>query len=119
MQQPPGWVWQTKIWASATDIQRDMIDSYADFDDAEVAIAAARAGADVVRNLYGQRLARTDKGSGDFATAADVDAKAMILSVIHAARPDDGVLGEEGGQRGAAGAAVADPVQWRGLLHRW
>ncbi|GHB61971.1 phosphatase [Streptomyces umbrinus] len=113
MRQPPGWVWQTKIWASAADILRHMIDSYAGLDDAEVAIAAACAGADVVRNLYGQRLARTDKGAGDFATAADVDAEAVILSVIHAARPDDGVLGEEGGQRGAAGAArqwLVDPL---------
>ncbi|WP_327398191.1 inositol monophosphatase family protein [Streptomyces phaeochromogenes] len=90
-----------------------MINSYAGLGDAEVAIAAARAGADVVRNLYGQRLARTDKGAGDFATAADVDAEKMILSVIHAARPDDGVLGEEGGQQGAAGAArqwLVDPL---------
>ncbi|WP_406486479.1 inositol monophosphatase family protein [Streptomyces phaeochromogenes] len=90
-----------------------MINSYAGLGDAEVAIAAARAGADVVRSLYGQRLARTDKGAGDFATAADVDAEKMILSVIHAARPDDGVLGEEGGQQGAAGAArqwLVDPL---------
>lgn len=90
-----------------------MINSYAGFDDVGVAIAAARAGADVVRNLYGQRLARTDKGAGDFATAADVDAEEMILSIIHAARPDDGVLGEEGGQQGAAVAArqwLVDPL---------
>ncbi len=90
-----------------------MTNSYAGFADAEVAISAARAGADVVRNLYGQRLARTDKGAGDFATAADVDAEKMIFSVIHAARPDDGVLGEEGGQQGVAGAArqwLVDPL---------
>ncbi|UXY17801.1 inositol monophosphatase family protein [Streptomyces cynarae] len=78
-----------------------MIDSYASSDDAAVAIAGARAGADVVRAMYGQRLNRIDKGSGDFATAADVEAERTILGVIRAARPDDAVLGEEGGQQGA------------------
>ncbi|WP_455352111.1 inositol monophosphatase family protein [Streptomyces sp. SYSU K217416] len=90
-----------------------MINSYAGLDDAEVAIAAARAGADVVRDMYGRRLARTDKGAGDFATAADFEAEETILSIIHAARPDDAVLGEEGGQQGAAEAArqwLVDPL---------
>ncbi|MFI6984898.1 inositol monophosphatase family protein [Embleya sp. NPDC050154] len=79
-----------------------MINSYADLDDAGVAMAAARAGADVVRSMYGRRLTRIDKGAGDFATAADVEAEKTILGVIRAARPDDAVLGEEGGQQGAA-----------------
>ncbi|MFF0575543.1 inositol monophosphatase family protein [Streptosporangium saharense] len=70
-------------------------------DDAEVAAAAAWAGADVVRGLYGRRLARVDKGGGDFATTADVEAERAILGVLRAARPGDAVLGEEGGQRGA------------------
>ncbi|MFF3941114.1 inositol monophosphatase family protein [Streptomyces phaeofaciens] len=90
-----------------------MINSYANADDADVAIAAARAGADVVRTLYGQRLTRIDKGAGDFATAADVQAEETILDVIRAARPDDAVLGEEGGQQGAADAArrwLVDPL---------
>ncbi|GHF35198.1 phosphatase [Streptomyces mashuensis] len=90
-----------------------MINSYANADDAEVAIAAARAGADVVRGMYGQRLGRIDKGAGDFATDADVEAEKAILGVIRAARPDDAVLGEEGGQQGAAGAArqwLVDPL---------
>ncbi len=77
-------------------------------DDAEVAVAAARAGADVVREMYGQRLDRVDKGAGDFATAADLAAERTILDVLRAARPDDGVLGEEGGQRGGTDA----PRQW-------
>lgn len=81
--------------------------------DAEVAIGAAWAGASVVRDLYGQRLTRIDKGAGDFATAADVGAEKVILGIIRAARPDDAVLGEEGGQQGAAGAArqwLVDPL---------
>ncbi|MFE1285651.1 inositol monophosphatase family protein [Streptomyces sp. NPDC058751] len=90
-----------------------MFDSYAGTDDAAVAAAAARAGADVVRAMYGRRLARIDKGGGDFATAADVEAERTILGVLHEARPDDAVLGEESGPRGAAGAArqwLVDPL---------
>ncbi|MCM2416986.1 inositol monophosphatase family protein [Streptomyces sp. RKAG293] len=90
-----------------------MINSYASLDDAEVAIAAARAGGDVVRDLYGRRLSRVDKGGGDFATAADIEAEKTILGVIRSARPDDAVLGEEGGQQGAADAArqwLVDPL---------
>ncbi|MFE1231038.1 inositol monophosphatase family protein [Streptomyces sp. NPDC058745] len=87
-----------------------MIESGQGLDDAGVATAAARAGADVVRALYGQRLTRVDKGAGDFATAADLDAEEAILGVLRAARPGDAVLGEEGGQRGAA--ASASTRQW-------
>ncbi|MGW4107949.1 hypothetical protein [Streptomyces sp. NPDC004976] len=41
-----------------------MINSYARPDDAAVATAGARAGADVVRSMYGRRLDRIDKGAG-------------------------------------------------------
>ncbi|MET8252132.1 hypothetical protein [Micromonospora sp. NPDC005197] len=41
-----------------------------------------------------------DKGTGNFATAGDVEAEQTILGVIRAARRNDAVLGEEGGQRG-------------------
>ncbi len=90
-----------------------MANSYADSDDAAVAIAGARAGADVVRAMYGRRLSRIDKGAGDFATTADVEAEKAILGVIRAARPDDAILGEEGGQQGAAEAVrqwLVDPL---------
>ncbi|GCD40103.1 phosphatase [Streptomyces chrestomyceticus JCM 4735] len=90
-----------------------MMNSLTDLDDAGVAAAAARAGADVVRDLYGRRLARIDKGGGDFATEADVAAEKAILGVLRAARPDDAVLGEEGGRQGAAEAArqwLVDPL---------
>ncbi|KOT52277.1 MULTISPECIES: inositol monophosphatase family protein [Streptomyces] len=90
-----------------------MVNSYADSDDAAVAIAGARAGADVVRAMYGRRLSRIDKGAGDFATTADVEAEKAILGVIRAARPDDAILGEEGGQQGAAEAVrqwLVDPL---------
>lgn len=81
-----------------------MINAYASSADAAVAIAGARAGADVVRHMRGRRLNRIDKGAGDFATAADVEAEKTILGVIRAARRDDAMLGEEGGQQGAVGA---------------
>ncbi|MFD6797996.1 inositol monophosphatase family protein [Streptomyces cyaneofuscatus] len=78
--------------------------------DVDVAIAGARAGAEVVRSLYGRRLTRIDKGAGDFATAADVEAEQAILEVLCAARPGDAVLGEEGGQQGAGPAEAVR--QW-------
>ncbi|MFF8370239.1 inositol monophosphatase family protein [Streptomyces lydicus] len=90
-----------------------MINPYTSVDDAEVAIAAARAGADVVRSMYGKRLTRIDKGAGDFATPADVEAEEKILSVLRTARPEDAVLGEEGGQRGGTETArqwLVDPL---------
>ncbi|MDA0631987.1 inositol monophosphatase family protein [Nonomuraea sp. MCN248] len=90
-----------------------MIDSYAALDDAGIAVAAAGAGADVVRGMFGRELSRIDKGDGDFATAADVAAEQAIVDVIRAGRPGDAVLGEEGGQRGPAGAArqwLVDPL---------
>ncbi|MGW0549704.1 inositol monophosphatase family protein [Streptomyces altiplanensis] len=90
-----------------------MTPSYVSSDDAEVAIAGVRAGAGVVRDMYGRRLNRIDKGAGDFATAADVEAEEAILDAIRTARPDEAVLGEEGGQQGAAGALrqwLVDPL---------
>ncbi|MFF2186195.1 inositol monophosphatase family protein [Streptomyces sp. NPDC058155] len=90
-----------------------MTNSYAGLDDAGVATAAAGAGADVVRGMFGRPLSRVDKGGGDFATAADLEAEKTIVGVIRAARPDDAVLGEEGGQRGPADAArqwLVDPL---------
>ncbi|MBC9713607.1 inositol monophosphatase family protein [Streptomyces sp. TRM66268-LWL] len=90
-----------------------MTNSYDGLDDSGVAVAAVRAGAEVVRGMYGQELARIDKGAGDFATEADVAAEQAILDVLRAARPDDAVLGEEGGRQGAAAAGrewLVDPL---------
>ena len=90
-----------------------VINSNASLDDAAVAIAAARAGAEVVHAGYGQRFTRIDKGAGDFATDTDVAAEQAILDVIRAARPEDAVHGEEGGQQGAADALrqwLVDPL---------
>ncbi|PWU44400.1 phosphatase [Micromonospora globispora] len=81
--------------------------------DAELAVAAAQAGAAVVRARYGTALARFQKSAGDFATAADIEAERAILDVLRAARPDDAVTGEESGRVGAVGAQrmwLVDPL---------
>jgi myo-inositol-1(or 4)-monophosphatase len=69
--------------------------------DVETAIAVAEAGADVVRRRFGTNLERLDKGDGDFATGADVEAERVMLTLLQAQRPEDKVLGEEGGESGS------------------
>jgi myo-inositol-1(or 4)-monophosphatase len=81
--------------------------------DADVAVAAAEAGAAVVRSWFGRAVHRIDKGGVDLATQADVEAEAAILAVLRRLRPDDAVVGEESGQSGPAGAArcwLVDPL---------
>jgi myo-inositol-1(or 4)-monophosphatase len=69
--------------------------------DVEVAIAAAEEGASVVRRYFGTSLDRLDKGGGDFATNADVEAEHAMLAVLNRECPDDTILGEETGQTGS------------------
>ena len=76
-------------------------------------MAAALAGAAVVRALFGSALARFDKSGGDFATAADLEAEKAVTEVIQRARPADAVTGEENGSTGADGAErrwLVDPL---------
>ncbi|MET8094174.1 inositol monophosphatase family protein [Micromonospora sp. NPDC005220] len=68
--------------------------------DHAVAIAAAEAGAAVVRARYGSPLTRFMKIGDDFATTADIEAEEAILDVLRGARPHDAVLGEESGRTG-------------------
>ena len=75
-----------------------MDDDLADGSDLQVALAAAEAGAAVLRSMYGTELEHTAKSATDFATAADVAAERAILEVISTARPDDAVVGEELGE---------------------
>lgn len=72
-------------------------------EDIDLAIAAAEAGAAVVRAKYGESLVRFEKSATDFATDADVEAERAILEVLRAARPTDGFIGEETGASGAVG----------------
>ncbi|WP_127550987.1 inositol monophosphatase family protein [Actinoplanes sp. OR16] len=68
--------------------------------DHEVAIAAATAGAAVVRGRYGTDMDRVAKSGGDFATEADIAAEQAILAVLRDHRPADAVTGEESGSSG-------------------
>jgi myo-inositol-1(or 4)-monophosphatase len=72
--------------------------------DADVAVAAALAGAAVVRAMFGSPLARFDKSGGDFATTADLEAEKAVIGIIRAARPADAVTGEESGRDDTGGA---------------
>lgn len=80
--------------------------------DLDVALAAARAGAAVVRAAYGAPVTRHAKCGTDFATDADLDAERAILGVIAAARPDDAQVGEESGRGGGPGVRtwLVDPL---------
>lgn len=68
--------------------------------DPEVAIAAAGAGAAVVRGMFGMPLTRLEKSAMDFATEADVEAERAIREVLREARPADACVGEELGASG-------------------
>ncbi|QNE17920.1 phosphatase [Kribbella qitaiheensis] len=76
--------------------------------DVDLAIAAAEAGAAVVRAKYGASVGRHDKSATDFATDADLAAEQAILNLIHQARPADAIVGEEYGASGDADA----PRRW-------
>ncbi len=68
--------------------------------DPEVAVAAAEAGAAVVRRKYGEAHTRLEKSASDFATDADLEAEQAIRELLRDARPDDGFVGEESGTSG-------------------
>jgi len=76
--------------------------------DVELAIAAAEAGAAVVRAKYGTSVGRHDKSATDFATDADLATERVILDLIQQARPKDAILGEEYGAHGDVDA----PRRW-------
>nr|MDT0658518.1 inositol monophosphatase family protein [Micromonospora sp. DSM 115978] len=81
--------------------------------DVELAVAAAQAGAAVVRARFGTSLQRFAKSGHDFATVADIEAEKAILDVLRTARPDDAVIGEESGTSGPGIAGrtwLVDPL---------
>ena len=67
--------------------------------DREVAIAAARAGADVIGRAFGRTVIPEMKGSVNPVTEIDRAAERAVLSVIESVRPDDAILSEERGGR--------------------
>jgi myo-inositol-1(or 4)-monophosphatase len=81
--------------------------------DAEVAVAAAAAGAAIVRARFGTELIRYEKSADDFATNADIEAERAILAVLRAERPADAYRGEELGASGddtAGRTWLVDPL---------
>ena len=77
----------------------------------DVAVRAARAGARVIR-AAGRRPAGHKSSGTDPVTEIDLASEAAITAFLAAARPDDGLLGEEGAARaGTSGLRwVVDPV---------
>lgn len=67
--------------------------------DREVAIAAALAGADVIRRAFGRAVVPEMKGSVNPVTEVDRAAERAVLAVIDALRPSDAILSEEQGGR--------------------
>lgn len=81
--------------------------------DHEVAVAAAKAGAAVLRRMFGTDLEHQPKEGIDFATAADLASERAILEVISSARPGDGFVGEEYDEATAATGSrvwLVDPL---------
>lgn len=66
-------------------------------DDQHVAIAAARAGGDIVAEHFGASPDTEYKGKFDPVTAVDRAAEAAVLAVIEEFRPADEVMAEESG----------------------
>lgn len=69
--------------------------------DAEVAIEAALAGAEVVARYYGSNHELFAKSSTDFVTETDIDAENAIITVLETHRPADARTGEESGDSGS------------------
>ncbi len=83
-----------------------------EFTDLDVAVRAALAGAEVVRDGFGGPAQEEMKGAVDPVTAVDRQAEEAILTVVHAHRPDDAVLAEEsGGDASGTGRRwIVDPL---------
>ena len=79
----------------------------------DVALAAARAAAAELQSRFGRRqdAVRTKSGPTDPVSDADLVAEAAIRAVLADRRPDDAILGEEGGSTGAGELRwVVDPL---------
>src|SRR6185312_6834605 len=84
----------------------------------------------VIRPYFRRRIEVTDKGAVegsvfDPVTAADEEAEQAIRAIIERERPDDGILGEEFGEKASRNGRrwVLDPVDGtRGFItgrHEW
>ena len=80
--------------------------------DLDIAVQAALAGAEVVRNGFGASVDPEMKGAVDPVTVTDRQSEEAVLTVIHALRPNDAVLGEESGgdSAGLGRRWIIDPL---------
>lgn len=78
----------------------------------DVAVRAARDGGRVIRAAGTVRAIGTKSTGTDHVTETDLASEAAVIAVLTAARPHDGLLGEEGAARaGTSGLRwVVDPV---------
>jgi myo-inositol-1(or 4)-monophosphatase len=79
----------------------------------DIAVAAARAGAGELMSRFGRRQSgvRSKSTPTDLVSEADVQAERAIRAVLAARRPDDSILGEEGGATGNGRLRwVVDPL---------
>lgn len=79
-----------------------------------IALTAARAGAAAIRSVIdtGQLGTQFKSGGHDMVTAADKASERAVIDAIRAARPDDSIIGEEGGvHHGTSGVRwLVDPL---------
>src|SRR5437764_10654325 len=68
----------------------------------DVALAAARGAAEELRSRFGRRQdgIRTKTTPTDLVSEADLAAESAVRAVLARRRPDDAILGEEGGATG-------------------
>lgn len=81
--------------------------------DAELAVRLAREAGTLAQTMRGGDLeVGTKRSVSDLVTAADHAAERLVVDVLGAERPDDGILGEEGADRASASGRtwVIDPV---------
>nr|MCU0295273.1 hypothetical protein [Candidatus Nanopelagicales bacterium] len=79
----------------------------------ELALVAAQRAADLLVEGWAQREVVSTKSSGtDVVTQMDRGSEALLIEALLDQRPDDGVIGEEGGRReGTSGVTwVIDPL---------
>lgn len=82
----------------------------------EVAVRAARAGAEVLRSGRGRDRVAVKSSFADLVSDADRGSEQAIREVIRAAFPDHAILGEESADRGLWRALAEDPAA---VEHVW
>ncbi|MEN8113367.1 MAG: inositol monophosphatase family protein [Actinomycetota bacterium] len=80
-------------------------------DDLELAVAAARAGGEILRAGFDRGVTAHYKRRFDPVTEVDHDSEAVILAMLREHRPDDAILSEEAGGTTPGGRLwITDPL---------